>query len=169
MSPIFPIGVATMYKPLRIFVILFLFIFLFSCAPVNYSNKQDNTQETIINKPLTGNQKTNNKEVETINQNINKKIISNKKKYLNNFLLENVTILISKKDDPKIIDQFLNIIELAIYKKKIKNITFNIHVYENNKSLKKYIENESQPGNIYIGPINTGDTLAYKFISWIRY
>ena len=160
MSSIFPIGVATMYKPLSILVIWSLFIFLFSCAPVNYSTKQGKAQETIVNKPVINNQKTNNKVTEKINQNINKKIISDKNKNLRNNLLNNVTVLISKKDDSKIIDQFLNIIELAIYKKKIENMSFSVHVYENNISLKKFIKEKSHPGKIYVGPINTDDTLG---------
>ena len=73
---------------------------------------------------------------------------------------KNITVLISKKDDPKIVDQFLNIIELATYKKKIKNISFNIHVYENNNSLNKYLEKNIEPGKIYFGPISADDSLG---------
>jgi hypothetical protein len=79
---------------------------------------------------------------------------------LENVLIDNIIVLISKKDDPKIVDQFLNIIELATYQKKIKNISFDIHLYENNISLKKYLENNNQPGTIYFGPISIDDSLG---------
>jgi len=149
-----------MYRPLSILAILFLFIFLFSCAPVNYVSKQDDSKETVIEKPIINNEKITKKEKNELNQ---KKITTteyHKYKNLKNVLSDNITVLISKKDDPKIVDQFLNIIELATYKKKIKNITFNIHVYEDNSSLMKYLEKNNQPGTIYFGPITTNDSLG---------
>jgi len=139
---------------------LFLFIFLFSCAPVNYVSKQDDSKETVIEKPIINNEKITKKEKNELNQ---KKITTteyHKYKNLKNVLSDNITVLISKKDDPKIVDQFLNIIELATYKKKIKNISFNIHVYEDNNSLMKYLEKNNQPGTIYFGPITTNDSLG---------
>jgi hypothetical protein len=139
---------------------LFLFIFLFSCAPVNYVSKQDGPKETVIEKPIINIEKITKKEKNELNQ---KKITTteyHKYKNLKNVLSENITVLISKKDDPKIVDQFLNIIELATYKKKIKNISFNIHVYEDNSSLMKYLEKNNQPGTIYFGPITTDDSLG---------
>ena len=42
-----------------------------------------------------------------------------------------IRVLASKKDDPKIVNQFLNVIELAVYKREIKDMSFNIHVYDN--------------------------------------
>ena len=149
-----------MYRPLSILTILFLFIFLFSCAPVNYVSKQDGPKETVIEKPIINIEKITKKEKNELNQ---KKITTteyHKYKNLKNVLSENITVLISKKDDPKIVDQFLNIIELATYKKKIKNISFNIHVYEDNSSLMKYLEKNNQPGTIYFGPISTDDSLG---------
>jgi len=149
-----------MYRPLSILAILFLFIFLFSCAPVNYVSKQDDSKETVIEKPIINNEKITKKEKNELNQ---KKITTteyHKYKNLKNVLSDNITVLISKKDDPKIVDQFLNIIELATYKKKIKNISFNIHVYEDNNSLMKYLEKNNQPGTIYFGPITTNDSLG---------
>ncbi len=137
-----------------------LFIFLFSCAPANYISKQDNSRETTNEKPIINNKQIAKKEK---NETSSKKIITAddyKYKSLTTGLSNNITVLISKKDDSKIVDQFLNIIELATYKKKIKNISFNIHVYENNNSLKKYLEKNSQPGNIYFGPISADESLG---------
>ena len=149
-----------MYKPLSILAILFLFIFLFSCAPANYISKQGDQKETVIEKPITNDEKITKNEKNELKQKKTKTSDYQKYKNLKNVLSENITVLISKKDDPKIVDQFLNIIELAIYKKKIKNIFFNIHVYENNSNLMQYLENNNKPGKIYFGPISTDDSLA---------
>jgi hypothetical protein len=149
-----------MYKPLSILAILFLFIFLFSCAPANYISKQGDQKETVIEKPITNDEKIIKNEKNELKQKKTKTSDYQKYKNLKNVLSENITVLISKKDDPKIVDQFLNIIELAIYKKKIKNIFFNIHVYENNSNLMQYLENNNKPGKIYFGPISTDDSLA---------
>ncbi len=148
-----------MYSPLSILVIFFLFIFLFSCAPANNISKQDQPKETIIENPIANNEKIKKNEKNELKQETTKTSEHNKYKNLENVLLKNITVLISKKDDPKIVDQFLNIIELATYKKKIKDISFNIYVYENNNSLKKYLEKNKQPGKIYFGPISTDASL----------
>ena len=94
---------------------MFLIIFLFSCAPANYISNQGDSKEIIIEKPIINNKKI------TKNELSSKKTITAddyKYKNLEIALSQNITVLISKKDDPKIVDQFLNIIELATYKKK---------------------------------------------------
>ena len=90
---------------------MFLFIFLFSCAPANYISKQDNSRETTNEKPIINNKQIAKKEK---NETSSKKIITaNDYKYksLTTGLSNNITVLISKKDDSKIVDQFLNIIK----------------------------------------------------------
>ena len=149
-----------MYRPLTILSILFLIIFLFSCAPANYISNQGDSKEIIIEKPIINNKKITKKEKNELNSKKSLKVDDYKYKNLKIALSKNITVLISKKDDPKIVDQFLNIIELATYKKKIKNISFNIHVYENNNSLNKYLEKNIEPGKIYFGPISADDSLG---------
>ncbi len=149
-----------MYRPLSILVILCLFIFLFSCAPANYISKQDATKETTIEKTTTNNEKIIKSEKNIPNKKATKKSDYHKYKNLKNVLSDNITVLISKKDDPTIVDQFLNVVELATYKKKIKDISFNIHVYESNSGLTQYLENNSHPGKIYFGPISADDSLG---------
>ena len=138
---------------------MFLFIFLFSCAPVNYISNQD-SKESIVEKPITNNEKLIKKEKNELSQKRSIETDHYKYKNLKNILSDNVTVLISKKDDPKIVSQFLNIIELATYKKKIKDISFSIHVYESNGDLMQYLENNSHPGKIYFGPISADDSLG---------
>ena len=43
---------------------------------------------------------------------------------------------------------------------KIKDISFNIHIYESNGDLMQYLENNSHPGKIYFGPISADDSLG---------
>jgi len=148
-----------MYRPLIILSILFLIIFLFSCAPANYISNQGDSKEVIIEKPIINNKITK-KEKNELNLKNTLLVDDHKYKNLKIALSKNITVLISKKDDPKIVDQFLNIIELATYKKKIKNTSFNIHVYENNDSLNKYLEKNIKPGTIYFGPISADDSLG---------
>ena len=68
-------------------------------------------------------------------------------------------MLVSKEDDPKVVKQFMNIIELATYKKKIKEIFFNIYVYEDNNNLLEVIEKNKNPGTIFFGPFSIDESL----------
>ena len=137
-----------------------LFIFLFSCAPVNYATKEEAIKVNIIENPKVDNQNITKTENNYSNQNQTKKINTNNSKNFDDVLSGDINVLISKKDDLKIVDQFLKVIELAIYKKKIKDVSFNIQVYEDNTSLTKYLDSNSKPGTIFFGPINTDDSLG---------
>ena len=139
---------------------MLLFIFLFSCAPVNNSSNQNSDKVTIVKKTLINNQNIKKQENNKLNKKQIKNAVSKNNKNLNSNLSGNITVLISKKDDKKIVDQFLNIIELATYKKKIKNLSFKIYFYDDKNRLNKYLDINNQPGNIYFGPINTDDSVG---------
>ena len=148
-----------MYKPLRIFSIFYLFIFLFSCTPVNYSKVKIEPEVSIGNPPE---EKPKNKieKQNKVHQLQSKTIEQTKHKDFSHPLSKNIKVLVSKKDDPKIVNQFLNIIELAVYKKKIKEISFNIYEYDNNTDLLEYLSNNVEAGSVFFGPIRTEDTLG---------
>ena len=158
MSSKFPIGVATIERPLIILSIIYIFIFIISCTPVNLS-KQDtkSTQETNIS----------DKSVDTISE---KKVIEKKEniqikhnKSLDDVVLDKTIIaLFAKDDDEKITKQFLNTYELAIYNLEIKNINLQIEFFENEKDLKNIIENNLSPGRLFLGPIQTKHTKILK-------
>jgi len=81
-------------------------------------------------------------------------------------LQDNITIILSKKDNPEIVDQFINIVELAVYQKKIQNISFSIKIYENKNELSDFLINQNLTGKIFIGPLNTSDSqLLHQFCS----
>mgnify|MGYP001181569254 CR=1 FL=1 len=151
MSSKFPIGVATIERPLIILSIIYIFIFIISCTPVNLS-KQDTKiiQETNIS----------DKSVDTINE---KKVIEEKENTqikhnnsLDDVVLDKTIIaLFAKNDDKKITKQFLNSFELAIYNLEIKNIKLQIEFFETEKDLKNIIENNLSPGRLFLGPVQT--------------
>ena len=130
-----------------------------SCAPVNnisnqikknLSNNQDDTSKaTIITKKII-NTKEDISDKNQININFNNKIQNN------------ITIILSKKDDNNIVKQFINITELAVYKKNLQNISFDIRFYENTEELNSILKNSNLPGKMFIGPLNTHDTKELK-------
>ena len=73
-------------------------------------------------------------------------------------LQTNITIILSKKDRSEVVNQFINIIELAVYQKKIQNISFSIKIYENKKELNDFLTNQNLAGKIFIGPLNSSDS-----------
>jgi len=164
MSPKFPIGVETIYKPFFIIIIINFFILLVSCAPAN------NILNTAKQNTNTTEQNTNNQEevldTETKSKSIStKESISNKIQTNENFNAEiqnNITIILSKKDNAKTVIQFINIIELAVYEKKLQNIFFDIEFYENKNQLETIIKNTKLLGKIFIGPLKTADTELLK-------
>ncbi len=151
MSSKLPIGVATIERPLIILSIIYIFIFIISCTPVNLS-KQDtkNTQETSISE----------KSIETKSK---KKVIEKKEnkqdkqnKILDDIVLDKTIIaLFAKEDDKKTTKQFLNIYELGIYNLGIIDIDIQIEFFENENDLKKIIEKNLLPGKIFLGPIQS--------------
>ena len=151
MSSKLPIGVATIERPSIILSIIYIFIFIISCTPVNLS-KQDtkNTQETTISE----------KSIETKSE---KKAIEKKEseqdkqnKTIDNVVLDKTIIaLFAKDDDEKTTKQFLNTYELGIYNLGISDVVIQIEFFENENDLKKIIEKNLIPGKIFLGPIQS--------------
>ena len=92
----------------------------------------------------------NNEPVEEIN---NKKIVSKEIKriadknkkikpelYINSHLIDEVSIILPINNKFKITEQFVNIIELAVYQKKLQNPSFTIDLYEDANDLQKIIQ-----------------------------
>jgi hypothetical protein len=127
-----------------------------SCAPVNNNSNINN--RNIINDQQSENSIKTIENIETINSNekssINKKIKPN----FNSEIQNNITIILSKEDDPKVVRQFINIFELSVYQKKLQNISFKVKIYKNSDELIKIVKNEDLPGKIFIGPLSSSDT-----------
>ena len=148
MSSKFPIGVATTERPLIILFILYVFIYIISCAPVNLSNQDEkSTQEnTISEKP---------------NNIKNENIVIEKKEDEKEIVLENVVLnktiiaLFANDDDATTRKQFINTYELAIYNLNVRDITLQIEFFETDRDLINIIDENLVPGRIFIGPIQS--------------
>ena len=68
----------------------------------------------------------------------------------------------SKEHKPDVSEQFINVLELAIYKKNLINVSFDIHQYSDSEELKKIINDSNNLGKIYLGPLNSKDTNLVK-------
>ena len=129
---------------------------LASCAPVNNITKDENDKiETVASTETSLESNTEQKSVKLEEKNLEKKLpLTIPDKILQN----NITIILSKKDRPEIVNQFINIIELAVYQKKIQNISFSIKIYENKNELNEFLTNQNLAGKVFIGPLNSADS-----------
>ena len=161
----FPIGVDTIYRPGFIKFIFIFFIFINSCTSINYPfNKDDeiikgdnikkkaNIDQDIIKKPseqkITLEPEKLNISDNIMNQNIDKTI----------------SIILPQNDDTGISEQFVNVTELAIYNKKLKDISFDINLYTNSDDLINIVETKIKPGKIFVGPLDSAQTkLMHKY------
>ena len=147
----FPIGVATICRPKKVLLIYALILITTSCTTVNISKQT--------------------KLISTENKNIEKVIISEKKKtnktqktkketepIKDSQLIPEITLLLSNSNDKKVLNQFVNVLELAVYQKKFKKVTFDIKFFDNKDDLNRIINNTKKSGKIYIGPIKKNYT-----------
>ncbi len=154
-----PIGVATMYKPGIISFILIYFIFIISCSPVNLTETttlEQKKQDITHTKVKTDSEKELQNEVYDQNEEINSY------KFSDNNLNKNITILFSNQKDENIIGQFVNVIELAVYNKELKDVSLEIRYFDNTAELENIINKTKEPGKIYIGPIKNENTKILK-------
>ena len=158
MSSRFPIGVATMYKPLSINFFIFLFIFLCSCAPVNYPIFKNSKTQTSETSPKTSNIEQKETSKETLKTLSQEEKIEAKNNFSKTRIQNDITFIVSSYENIKISKQFINIIELAVYKKELKNINFNIKYYDNETELVELLERTNKEGKIFIGPTSAHDT-----------
>ena len=154
----FPIGVATIYRPGFIIFLIVLFIFLSSCAPVNFPTSQ-NTDVAYEDKPIS--EQTTEEKIKITENQIKdedeEKQISPIQK--SNFsLVKEITIILPDGKNNKITQQFINVIELATYQKKINDISFDIKLYSSSDDLINIINKNNIPGKIFIGPLDTEET-----------
>ena len=159
MSSKLPIGVATIERPLIILFILYLFIFIISCTPVNLSKQAPkNTQEnTIDEKAVITNSENNLTENKHYKQDKKEKVLENI------FLDKTIIALFAKDDDKNITKQFVNTFELGIYNLGVKNINLRIEFFETDRDLKKIIETNHSPGRIFLGPISFPKTNSRNY------
>ena len=148
MSSKFPIGVATIERPLTKLFISYVLIFLISCTPVNLSNQAPkNTQETAISE--------NSVSENNVNKETEKKEDKEDEVSKNIVLDKTIVALFASDDGDKITKQFLNTYELGIYNLSINDINLQIEFFENEKDLHSIIEKNLFPGRVFLGPIQS--------------
>ena len=135
-----------------------IFIFIFSCTPVNLSkqSQQSTNDQTQSEEKVTSIKKEQKNET-------NKQIFKTTQKNIEKFKIKkNITLLFSTQNRENFTKQFINILELGIYNKNLENVVFEIEFFENNKDLENIIIEKSQKGKIFIGPIQTQYTKSVK-------
>mgnify|MGYP001969970575 FL=1 len=137
---------------------------LASCAPVNnVANDKNEKTDIVVSTEILVESGT-----EQENVKLEEKKLEKKPSFIipDESLQNNITIILSKKDRPEVVNQFINIIELAVYQKKIQNISFSIKIYENKNELNEFLTNQNLAGKIFIGPLNSSDSQVLdKFCS----
>ena len=153
-----PIGVETMYKPKLSLSILLLFIFIASCTPINLSTQSEQSINGI--KDIKDNQSIIDKKQENItaNEEFKNKNITQKDLELD----KKITFLFSKSSNEKIRKQFTNVLELAVYNKKLDKASFEIINFDNEQELKNILSNNYTKAKIFIGPTNIENTKIVK-------
>ena len=151
-------GVATMYRPVSFLIINILFIYIISCTPVNLSDQNYEINKTSEIEDVQYKVRDDNRDK------IIKNIIEteNIQKIEDTYLIKNITLLFSNSSKNDFNKQFVNVLELAIHKKGLQDVKFEIKYYDNNEDLKKIILSTKKKGKVYIGPIDTIGTNAIK-------
>tara|TARA_B110000438_G_scaffold274464_1_gene294669 strand:- start:537 stop:1859 length:1323 start_codon:yes stop_codon:yes gene_type:complete len=152
--------------------IFFICIFLISCDPVN--NKSVNTvsvKNPLIKddniKILKKNIKKEVDEIEVLENSIKKKSSKNKINEITNAtndfrLRDDIEIILPLYKKQQVTNQLIKSFQLAIYEKKIKNLSFGINNYSDLSNLKKILEKNATPGKIFIGTLSTEATKIVK-------
>ena len=157
MSSKFPIGVETMYKPVFIISVFYLFIFLYSCSPVNYPSLGKQKAIVIENKIENSNTDDKN-DSNTSGEKLESKTPIFEDRFFNTKIQKKIFFISSSKENKDIIEQFINVIELAVYKKEFSNLEFEIKHYDNHFELINFLNETKKEGKIFIGPLNSRDT-----------
>ena len=155
MSKRFPIGVATMYKPLSLFFILTIFTIINSCTPVNLYKSSDISVEENNTSKIKNKTAIESQTIETKKQDEKELVINN---FEDTKLDNTVTIIFSKNFKRETKEQFVDILQLAVDDKKLENVNFEIEFFEDHEDFRRIIKKTSKPGKIYVGPIDNEST-----------
>ena len=158
MSPKLPIGVATIFTPKFISLILILNLFIFSCTPINSPiQSEQSSSDNLLKKEnkISQNQKKQSEQKIESSQ-INSKIFQDTE------LQKKITILFSNNSKEKFSKKYINILELGVYNKNLKNVSFEINFFENEKEFSDIVNKDLKKGKIFIGPADNNYTKIAK-------
>ena len=146
----FPIGVDIIYKPFSNLFLAIVFFILLSCTPQSFDQK-----EILINE---NNSKMQEKILSPKKQ---EKIQKKSKKIINNEIvfspeiIDQIEVLLPRDENNTITNNFVKALELSVYKKNIKEISFNLNYYSSLNELNKILEKKTTPGTIFLGPLTS--------------
>ncbi len=147
----FPIGVAIMYKPLlKVLFFSILLLIISSCTPQSITQKEilsnkDETQDSQTLEIIVNNEKKESQVVAPIN-------------LPDIEISREVEILLPKNKNQTITKNFINSLELSLYKKKNSEISLSINFYSDDEDLQNIISSKTGPGKIFIGPLTSDDS-----------
>ncbi len=132
---------------------------IYSCTPRIISNEEifskDNNPKSAPKKEKTSISKE---------QSANNLIIQSNA--IDNDILSEIEIILPINKNKSITENFINSLELSLYKKNINNLSFNINTYYEKKDLDEIVRKKIKPGKIFIGPLTSSDTLEmHKYCS----
>ncbi len=120
---------------------------MFSCTPEIFPQKEILNEDSILKS---------NKEATLENEVVIKKKKNNK--YTKNPIIKEIEVILPDDENINITKNFINALELSLYKKNIKNISFNINLYSDYNELQDIISKNIVPGKIFLGPLTSDDT-----------
>ena len=156
-------GVATMYKSLvKTLSLIWVLFIIYSCTPRIIVNEGISTKERDKDEL----EKVAQKEVDIDQKETGVGQTSFDPTYINQYsdkkIISEIEIILPSDHNIQITENFINSLELSIYKKNIKNLSLNINTYSQTKQLHEIIRTRIQPGKIFVGPLTSNDT---KFIN----
>ena len=164
MSSRFPMGVATMYKLLFRLLSLVLSLFIiYSCTPQIITNESIFIKKNEEKELKKAGQKELEVELEIVDQkevDVNQIAVDSiyTNKHNDKKIISEIEIILPSDNNLKITQNFINALELSIYKKNVKNLSLNINTYSSKEHLHEIISTRIQPGKIFIGPLTSNDT-----------
>ena len=139
--------------------IFFLLIFISCCTPINItkqsqvSKKIEPRKENILQNEV---KETTKSKKNISDENINS--VKDKK------ISTNITVVFSNNKKKNFTKQLVNILELAVFNKKLENVNFEISYFDDEQELINIITKSKEEGKIYIGLTETKYTkIANKF------
>jgi len=148
-----------MYKPFfKVFFLFFVLFTIYSCTPQIVSKEGIFSKQKIKKNIEIEKTKDATEEQKDQNTQLTKLELEKEKKNNNIKISSEIEVLLPSSENLKITNNFINSLELSIYKKNVNNLSLNINFYSDKKQLYGLIENKVQPGKIFVGPLTSKDT-----------
>ena len=159
----FPIGVAIIYKPFFKILSLNFFVFIiFSCTPQIFLEEEISSEQTNLETSKKDFKKEDDLKLQKKDFKFEQKDefkLQEKEFEIKKIpIISEVEVILPKSENELITKNFVNALELSLYKKDAKEISFNINLYSNNQHLQKILKAKAAPGKIFIGPLTSKDT-----------